>query len=92
MTTEQELERYKTFFYTCFEQFEKSYPAPSITNEYDCTVIYDTIKNSENWRTLFFDALGELENLQSMASHDIATMRKITKNFRDRYPDKIIPY
>lgn len=92
MTTEEELELYKNFFYTCFEQFEKSYPAPSITNTYDCNVVYDAIRNSDDWRILFFDALGELESLQSTISYDLATIAKTTKKLRNRFPEKLIPY
>jgi predicted nucleic acid-binding Zn-ribbon protein len=36
-------EAYQQFFYACFERLPKHYPAPSITSDYDKSVIFDII-------------------------------------------------
>lgn len=42
-----ELEDYKLFFSLCFERLGGHYPCPSVTNNYDCQVIYDAIERGE---------------------------------------------
>jgi hypothetical protein len=36
-------EEYKQFFYDCFEHLAGHYPAPSVTSDYDKSVIFDAI-------------------------------------------------
>lgn len=38
---------YKQFFEDCFEHLDGHYPCPSITNDYDCSVIFDAIERGE---------------------------------------------
>lgn len=38
---------YKSFFETCFEFLNGHYPCPSVTSDYDCSVIFDAIKKWE---------------------------------------------
>jgi len=41
---------YKEFFYDCFERLNGHYPCPSVTNDYDCGVIFDAIERGEEAR------------------------------------------
>lgn len=38
---------YVQFFYNCFERLDGHYPCPSVTNDYDCGVIFDAIERGE---------------------------------------------
>lgn len=38
---------YKQFFDDCFRQLDGCYPCPSVTSEYDCSVIFDAIQKGE---------------------------------------------
>ena len=38
---------YYAFFHACFDRLEGHYPAPSVTSEYDCSVIYQSIERGE---------------------------------------------
>ena len=38
---------YKQFFEDCFERLAGHYPAPSVTSDYDQSVIFDAIKKGE---------------------------------------------
>jgi hypothetical protein len=38
---------YKAFFEDCFERLGGHYPAPSVTSDYDCSVIFDAIAKGE---------------------------------------------
>ena len=38
---------YKEFFYDCFARLNGHYPCPSVTNEHDCSVIFDAITKGE---------------------------------------------
>ncbi len=40
-------EEYKSFFETCFEFLNGHYSCPSVTSDYDCSVIYDAIQKGE---------------------------------------------
>lgn len=40
-------EYYKEFFFACFEHLSAHYPAPSVTSDYDKSVIFDAIQKSE---------------------------------------------
>lgn len=40
-------EAYKQFFEDCFERLAGHYPAPSVTSDYDQSVIFDAIKKGE---------------------------------------------
>lgn len=37
-------DQYKEFFYDCFARLAGHYPAPSVSNEYDKSVIFDAIE------------------------------------------------
>ena len=37
-------EAYKQFFEECFYRLNGHYPAPSVTSDYDCSVIFDAIE------------------------------------------------
>ena len=43
---------YKEFFDDCFDRLEKHYPAPSVTSDYDKSVIFDSIDFAEEARPL----------------------------------------
>ena len=38
---------YKEFFFECFERLSAHYPAPSVTSDYDKSVIFDAIQKGE---------------------------------------------
>lgn len=38
---------YKDFFYECFERLAGVYPCPSVTSDYDKSVIFDAIERAE---------------------------------------------
>ena len=38
---------YKQFFDDCFEHLDGHYPCASVTNGYDCSVIFDAIRKGE---------------------------------------------
>ena len=38
---------YKQFFEDCFERLAGHYPCPSVTSDYDCSVIFDAISKGE---------------------------------------------
>ena len=40
-------DEYKSFFETCFEFLNGHYPCPSVTSDYDCSVIFDAIQKGE---------------------------------------------
>jgi len=42
-----DFENYKGFFEGCFERLAKHYPCPSITSDYDKSVIFSAIEKSE---------------------------------------------
>lgn len=42
---------YKQFFEDCFERLAGHYPAPSVTSDYDKSVIFDAIERGENSAT-----------------------------------------
>lgn len=39
---------YKQFFDDCFSRLNGHYPCPSVTSDYDCSVIFDAIDKGEN--------------------------------------------
>lgn len=43
----QDHEAYKQFFDDCFSRLDGHYPAPSVTSDYDCSVIFDAIERGE---------------------------------------------
>lgn len=43
----QDYEAYKSFFHDCFERLGGHYPCPSVTSDYDQSVIFDAIKAGE---------------------------------------------
>ena len=46
-TLESELASYKQFFDNCFESLGMHYPCPSVTSDYDCSVIFDAISKGQ---------------------------------------------
>jgi len=38
---------FREFFYECFARLDMSYPCPSVTSDYDCSVIFDAISGIE---------------------------------------------
>lgn len=40
-------EAYKDFFFSCFERLAGHYPCPSITSDYDQSVIFEAIERGE---------------------------------------------
>lgn len=38
---------YKQFFYDCFNRLDGHYSCPSVTSDYDCSVIFDAIQKGE---------------------------------------------
>lgn len=38
---------FKQFFYDCFEMLNGHYPCPSVTSDYDCSIIFDVIRKGE---------------------------------------------
>lgn len=38
---------YKQFFENCFEMLNGHYPCPSVTSDYDCSIIFDAIRKGE---------------------------------------------
>lgn len=43
-------EAYKDFFFSCYERLSGHYPCPSVTSDYDCSVILDAIERGETVR------------------------------------------
>jgi hypothetical protein len=43
----QDLEHLKQFFYDCFQRLAGHYPAPSVTSDYDKSVIFAAIERGE---------------------------------------------
>lgn len=43
----QEFELYKKFFYDCFQIFNRHYPCPSVSSDYDKSVIFAAIERDE---------------------------------------------
>ena len=43
---------YKEFFESCFEQLGAHYPCPSVTNDYDKSVIFEAIQLGEEYREI----------------------------------------
>ena len=43
----EDFEAYKGFFEDCFSQLGDRYPCPSVTSDYDCSVIFDAIEKGE---------------------------------------------
>ena len=41
-------EEYKQFFHECFERLDSHYPAPSVTSDYDKSVIFEAIEKGES--------------------------------------------
>ena len=39
---------YVAFFNDCFTRLNGHYPCPSVTSDYDCSVIFDAIENGES--------------------------------------------
>ena len=39
---------YKDFFDDCFARLNAHYPCPSVTSDYDCSVIFDAIEKGES--------------------------------------------
>lgn len=44
---QSDYDNYKQFFYDCFERLNMHYPCPSVTSDYDCSVIFDAIERVE---------------------------------------------
>ena len=44
---QSDYEAYKEFFFECFARLGAHYPAPSVTSDYDKSVIFDAIQNGE---------------------------------------------
>ena len=44
-------EAYKSFFEDCFDRLDGHYPCPSVTSDYDCSVIFDAIEAGEAARS-----------------------------------------
>lgn len=44
----EELNALRQFFSDCFENLAGHYPAPSVTSDYDCSVIFDAIRRGED--------------------------------------------
>lgn len=40
-------DQYKEFFYDCFARLAGEYPAPSVSNDYDKSVIFEAIEKGE---------------------------------------------
>ena len=43
-----ELHQYRQFFSDCFDRLAGVYPAPSVTSDYDKSVIFDAIEKGES--------------------------------------------
>lgn len=41
---------YKEFFDSCFVRLSMYYPCPSVTSDYDCSVVFDAIERGEEAR------------------------------------------
>ena len=41
-------DQYKEFFYDCFARLAGEYPAPSVSNDYDKSVIFEAIERGES--------------------------------------------
>lgn len=54
----QDHDAYKQFFDDCFSRLDKHYPCPSVTSDYDQSVIFDAIEAGEAAR-LDRESLGE---------------------------------
>ena len=39
---------YHDFFYACFDRLDGHYPAPSVSSDYDCSVVFDAIERGES--------------------------------------------
>lgn len=44
---QSDYDSYKQFFDDCFERLNAHYPCPSVTSDYDCSVIFDAIERGE---------------------------------------------
>jgi len=44
---QNDLRAYKSFFESCFDRLGAYYPAPSVTSDYDCSVIFAAIEKAE---------------------------------------------
>lgn len=42
-----DFEQYHDFFHACFERLNEHYPCPSITSDYDQSVVFDAIQKGE---------------------------------------------
>jgi len=42
-----DFESYVSFFDECFERLDGHYPCPSVTSDYDCSVVFDAISGIE---------------------------------------------
>jgi hypothetical protein len=40
-------EAYRVFFYECFDRLNAHYPCPSVTSDYDCSVVFDAISKGD---------------------------------------------
>ena len=47
LANQSDYDSYKRFFDDCFERLNAHYPCPSVTNDYDCSVIFDAIERGE---------------------------------------------
>ena len=43
----QDLQSHKEFFFECFQRLAGHYPCPSVTSDFDKSVIYDAIEKGE---------------------------------------------
>ena len=58
---------YKQFFQNCFTALDKHYPCPSVTSDYDKSVIFDAIRFGEEARALLVMLAESDHNLADQA-------------------------
>lgn len=66
----QELAAYQDFFTDCFDRLESVYPCPSISNDYDQSIIMDTIRAG----SIVLDRINELENDSNKTSEEVTEL------------------
>ena len=47
LAKQSDYDSYKQFFDDCFKRLNAHYPCPSVTSDYDCSVIFDAIERGE---------------------------------------------
>ena len=72
---------YYEFFNECFERLPTQYPCPSVTNEYDKSVIFDAIEG-EPLKEALYKALPFVEDAEDSQDFKPGAVAKIIKEIK----------